>query len=168
MAKMTTLQDLFVEELRDLYNAENQLIKALPKMAKAASSEELRKAFTDHLEQTRGHAERLEQIEERLELLRTLKRKYGDSIPEILRYGEETADRLNSLSNREERGAPIGRQQPTKLGHDVRPAAGVDAVVENGIPEQDDVRHLPNLPCQRDRKSPSSVAMPAGASTIVM
>src|SRR5438874_2455321 len=66
MAKMTTLQDLFVEELRDLYNAENQLIKALPKMAKAASSEELRKAFTDHLEQTRGHAERLEQIFQKL------------------------------------------------------------------------------------------------------
>jgi ferritin-like metal-binding protein YciE len=66
MKKMTTLQDLFVEELRDIYNAENQLIKALPKMAKAASSEELRKAFEDHLEQTRGHAERLEQVFEQL------------------------------------------------------------------------------------------------------
>ena len=57
-----TLQELYVEELRDLYSAENQLIKALPKMAKAAESEELRNGFEEHLEQTRGHVSRLEQI----------------------------------------------------------------------------------------------------------
>jgi ferritin-like metal-binding protein YciE len=66
MPKMTTLQDLFLEELRDVYDAENQLIKALSKMARAASSDELRKALEDHLEQTRGHAERLEQIFQQL------------------------------------------------------------------------------------------------------
>ena len=60
--KINSLQDLYLEQLKDLYDAEQQLIKALPKMAKAASSEELRSAFEDHLEQTRGHAERLEQI----------------------------------------------------------------------------------------------------------
>jgi ferritin-like metal-binding protein YciE len=64
--QMEDLQDLFVEELRDLYNAENQLIKALPRMAKAASSDELKGAFEQHLEQTRTHAERIEQICQRL------------------------------------------------------------------------------------------------------
>lgn len=64
--KMATLKDLFVEEIKDLYSAEKQLIKALPKMAKAASSEELRQGFLDHLEQTKGHAERLEKVFELL------------------------------------------------------------------------------------------------------
>ncbi len=56
------LKELFIEELKDLYNAENQLVKALPKMAKAASSEELKDGFEEHLEQTRSHVERLEKI----------------------------------------------------------------------------------------------------------
>jgi len=56
------LRELYIEELKDLYNAENQLVKALPKMAKAASSDELRQGFEDHLEQTKGHVQRLEQI----------------------------------------------------------------------------------------------------------
>jgi ferritin-like metal-binding protein YciE len=56
------LKSLYVDELRDLYNSEQQLIKALPKMAKAANSDELRKGFEGHLEQTRQHATRLEQI----------------------------------------------------------------------------------------------------------
>jgi ferritin-like metal-binding protein YciE len=56
------LKKLYVDELKDLYNAENQLVKALPKMAKAASSEELKQGFEEHLEQTRGHVQRLEQI----------------------------------------------------------------------------------------------------------
>ena len=64
--KTTSLYELFVKELQDLYDAENQLIKALPKMAKAASSDELREGFEKHLEQTRQHARRLEQIFESL------------------------------------------------------------------------------------------------------
>jgi ferritin-like metal-binding protein YciE len=56
------LKELYVEELKDLYSAENQLLKALPKMAKAASSDELREGFEEHLEQTRGHVQRLEEI----------------------------------------------------------------------------------------------------------
>ncbi|MFL5241789.1 MAG: ferritin-like domain-containing protein [Gemmataceae bacterium] len=60
--KMTSLQDLFIDSLRDLYNAENQIIKALPKMAKAADSEELQNAFQEHLEQTKEHVERLEKV----------------------------------------------------------------------------------------------------------
>ena len=62
MAESGSLQKAFIDELRDAYDAEKQLIKALPKMAKAAQSEELSAAFTEHLEQTRGHIDRLEQI----------------------------------------------------------------------------------------------------------
>ncbi|MGH9530318.1 MAG: ferritin-like domain-containing protein [Terriglobales bacterium] len=61
-----SLKDLYLDELRDLYNAENQLVKALPKMAKAATSEELSSGFEEHLEQTKGHVQRLEQIFESL------------------------------------------------------------------------------------------------------
>ncbi len=60
--KIETLQDLFLDELRDLYDAEKQLVKALPKMASAASSIELRQAFEHHLLETQGHVERLETI----------------------------------------------------------------------------------------------------------
>jgi len=59
---LETLKELYINELRDLYNAENQLIKALPKMAKAASSDELKDAFEKHLEQTKSHVERLEEV----------------------------------------------------------------------------------------------------------
>jgi ferritin-like metal-binding protein YciE len=64
--EINSLRELYVEQLRDLYDAENQLIKALPKMAKEASSDELRQSIEEHLEQTRGQAERLEQIFEQL------------------------------------------------------------------------------------------------------
>ncbi|HEX5422598.1 MAG TPA: ferritin-like domain-containing protein [Candidatus Acidoferrales bacterium] len=60
--KESALKELYVDELRDLYNAENQLTKALPKMAKAATSDELRAGFEEHLEQTKGHVERLQEI----------------------------------------------------------------------------------------------------------
>ena len=63
---LDTLKELYVNELRDLYNAEGQLVKALPKMAKAASSDELKEAFEKHLEQTKGHVERLEEVFEEL------------------------------------------------------------------------------------------------------
>jgi ferritin-like metal-binding protein YciE len=57
-----SFKKLYIDELKDLYSAENQLVKALPKMAKAASSEELRKGFETHLEQTKGQVQRLEKI----------------------------------------------------------------------------------------------------------
>ncbi len=60
--KLDTLQDLFIYELQDLYSAETQLVKALPKMAKAATNEDLRGGFEEHLEQTKEHVERLKQI----------------------------------------------------------------------------------------------------------
>jgi ferritin-like metal-binding protein YciE len=57
-----SLRELYVDELRDLYDAENRLVKALLKLAKASTSDELRSAFESHLEQTRGHVDRLEEI----------------------------------------------------------------------------------------------------------
>ncbi len=60
------LKELYIDELKDLYSAETQLVKALPKMAKAASSDELRQGFEDHLEQTKEHVQRLEKIFEDL------------------------------------------------------------------------------------------------------
>jgi ferritin-like metal-binding protein YciE len=60
--EQNSLRELYIEELKDLYSAENQLLKAIPKMAKASESEELRKGFEQHLEQTRGHVSRLEKI----------------------------------------------------------------------------------------------------------
>ena len=59
---LNNLQDLYIDELKDLYSAEHQLLKALPKMAKAASSPELKNAFNTHLQQTRRQVERLDRI----------------------------------------------------------------------------------------------------------
>jgi ferritin-like metal-binding protein YciE len=60
--ELQTLKDLYFHELKDLFSAEQQLVKALPKMAKAASNKELAAGFQEHLEQTKGHAQRVEQI----------------------------------------------------------------------------------------------------------
>jgi ferritin-like metal-binding protein YciE len=57
-----SLKELYIEELRDIYDAENQLVKALPEMAEAATSDELRSGFEEHLEQTREHVRRLERV----------------------------------------------------------------------------------------------------------
>ncbi len=62
-----TMQDLLIEDLRDIYHAEKQIAKALPKMAKAAKSDQLRQAFETHLEQTNGQIERLQKIFEELD-----------------------------------------------------------------------------------------------------
>ncbi len=64
--ELSSLEDLFVDELKDLYSAETQLLKSIPKMAKAASSKELKAGFEKHLKQTEGHVDRLEQIFEEL------------------------------------------------------------------------------------------------------
>ncbi len=64
--KLDSLRTLWIEELRDLYSAETQLVKALPKMAKKATNPELKEAFESHLEETRNHVERLEEIFSRL------------------------------------------------------------------------------------------------------
>jgi ferritin-like metal-binding protein YciE len=65
--KLNSLQKLYIEELRDLYSAENQILKALSKMAKAASSPQLQAAFNEHVKQTEGHVDRLETIFKKLD-----------------------------------------------------------------------------------------------------
>ena len=62
MAEEKTLDDLFLDTLKDIYYAEKQILKALPKMAKAATSPQLKAGFEQHLEETEGHVERLEQV----------------------------------------------------------------------------------------------------------
>jgi ferritin-like metal-binding protein YciE len=62
MSNLNSLQDLFIDEIKDLYSAEKQLIAALPKMAKGATNEELKNGILEHLEQTKGHVARLEQV----------------------------------------------------------------------------------------------------------
>jgi len=85
MAESGTLHDAFLDELRDSYDAEKQLTKALPKLAKAATSPELRQAFESHLEETRGHVERLEQVFELLD--EKAKGQHCDGIAGIIEEG---------------------------------------------------------------------------------
>jgi len=85
--KLDTLKDLFVEQLKDLYSAENQIIEALPKMAKASSSDKLQKSFQFHLEQTREQAQRLEQIAQRMQISPSGKKCKG--IEGLIKEGEE-------------------------------------------------------------------------------
>jgi ferritin-like metal-binding protein YciE len=86
MADAGTLHDAFVDELRDTYDAEKQLLKALPKMAKAASSPELKAAFESHLEETRGQVQRLEQVFETID--EPVKGKHCDGIAGIIEEGK--------------------------------------------------------------------------------
>jgi ferritin-like metal-binding protein YciE len=90
MSKITNLRDVYVEQLKDLYSAETQLIKALPKMAKAATSPELAQGFEEHLEQTKGHANRLEQIFEKLDEKPTGKK--CKAMEGLIKEGAETID----------------------------------------------------------------------------
>ncbi|HZZ79374.1 MAG TPA: ferritin-like domain-containing protein [Gemmataceae bacterium] len=88
--KTTSLEDLLAEELKDLYSAENQLIKALPKMAKAASNPQLKAGFEGHLEQTRMQAERLEQACDELSV--TPKGKKCAAMEGLIEEGQELID----------------------------------------------------------------------------
>ena len=84
------LSDVLLDELRDLYSAENQLVKALPKLAKAAEDEELKQSFTDHLEETKGHVERLKQIFTILEEKPT--GKHCNGMEGLIEEGKEAID----------------------------------------------------------------------------
>jgi ferritin-like metal-binding protein YciE len=85
-----TLEELLIEELRDLYDAEKQLVKALPKMAKAATSEELRTAFEEHLEQTKGQVTRIERVFETFD--EKAKSKPCKAMKGLLEEGKEVMD----------------------------------------------------------------------------
>lgn len=85
--KYETLKDLFLDELRDIYDAEHEIVKALPKMAAAATSPELRNAFAHHLDQTKRHVTRVEQIFEGLG--EKPKAKKCDGVRGIIDEGED-------------------------------------------------------------------------------
>lgn len=86
MAEAETLHDAFIDELRDSYDAEKQLTKALAKLAKAASNPKLRQAFESHLQETEGHVERLEQVFESLD--EKARGKHCDGIAGIIEEGK--------------------------------------------------------------------------------
>jgi len=84
---MTTLQDMFEHELKDIYYAEKALVKALPKMAKGASSDKLREGIEEHLEQTKGHVERLEQVFQLIDV--TARGKKCDAMDGLIEEGSK-------------------------------------------------------------------------------
>jgi len=90
MAEAGTLHDAFIDELRDTYDAERQLTKALPKLAKAASSAPLREAFESHLAETQGQIERLEQVFESLD--EKVRGKHCDGIAGIIEEGKSVME----------------------------------------------------------------------------
>ena len=90
MAEAGTLHDAFIDELRDTYDAEKQLTKALAKLAKAASNPDLRDAFETHLEETRGQIERLEQVFESLD--ERARGKHCDGIAGIIEEGKSVME----------------------------------------------------------------------------
>jgi len=90
MAEPGTLHDAFIDELRDTYDAERQLTKALPKLAKAATNPKLREAFESHLEETQGQIERLEQVFESLD--EKVRGKHCDGIAGIIDEGKSIMD----------------------------------------------------------------------------
>jgi len=97
MAK-DSLRELYIDELRDLYNAETQLVKALPKMAKASSNSQLREAFEEHLRQTSEHVSRLEQIFEMLGEKATGKKCLGMEGLVQARYVVDTTGMVDTAS----------------------------------------------------------------------
>ncbi|MBR1220606.1 ferritin-like domain-containing protein [Bradyrhizobium sp. U87765 SZCCT0131] len=105
--KQKTLDDLFYETLKDIYFAEKQILKALPKMAKAANTSELKEAFETHREQTEGHVERLETIFELIE--RPARGKTCDAILGIIEEGKEVMDEFGD-SNALDAGLLSGAQ----------------------------------------------------------
>ncbi|WP_367870954.1 ferritin-like domain-containing protein [Luteolibacter sp. Populi] len=98
MSKLTSLETLLVQEIKDLYSAETQLVKALPKMAKAATDPNLKQGFIKHLEETKGHVERLDQVAKLLEV--SPKGKVCKAMKGLVEEGSEAT---------EETGEPILR-----------------------------------------------------------
>jgi ferritin-like metal-binding protein YciE len=90
MAESGTLHDAFIDELRDTYDAERQLLKALPKLAKASTSPDLRAAFEAHLEETRGQVERLEEVFASLD--EKVRGKHCDGIAGIIEEGKSVME----------------------------------------------------------------------------
>src|SRR5437016_8797605 len=100
--RIETMDDLFIEQIQDLYDAEERLVKALPKMAEACTTSELRNAFEEHLQQTRGHVQRLEQV------FSEAGKKAGgetcEAMKGLIEEGEEIIDDIKQSPLRDEIG----------------------------------------------------------------
>ena len=96
MAREKTIEDLFHDTLKDIYYAERKILKALPKMQRAATSDDLKKAFEKHREETEGHIERLQQVFEILG--KRAQGKTCDAIEGIIAEGEEIMDEFKGSS----------------------------------------------------------------------
>src|ERR1700761_2914466 len=90
MSELTTIKDLLEEEIKDLYSAEKQLTKAIPKMAKGSNDPLLKEAFTAHLEETKGHVSRLEEVAKLLEIKPTGKKCMG--MEGVIKEGSEALE----------------------------------------------------------------------------
>jgi len=99
MAKVKTMEDLFLDEIRDLYDAEKQLTKALPKMAKAATSDQLKQAIQNHLAETENHVSRLEQVFEIIEQKATGKK--CAAMAGLVKEGQEVVSSTDDSSVRD-------------------------------------------------------------------
>jgi len=108
MAEAGTLHDAFIDELRDTYDAEKQLTKALAKLAKAASSPPLRDAFESHLAETQGQIERLEQVFESLD--EKVRGKHCDGIAGIIEEGKGAIEDIAESAVRDSALAAGGRR----------------------------------------------------------
>ena len=94
-----TMDDLFLEQIEDLYDAEKRLVKALPKMAEDSTSQALRQAFESHLEQTRGHVQRLETIFRQLG--KDPKAETCEAMKGLIEEGEDTIGDIDNLALRD-------------------------------------------------------------------
>src|SRR5271154_1311863 len=97
--KIETLEELFLEQIEDLYDAEQRLVKALPKMAEASTSAPLRQAFESHLEQTKGHVRRLETIFR--ELGKDSKAKTCEAMKGLIEEGQDAIDDIETSALRD-------------------------------------------------------------------
>jgi len=97
--EFNSLDDLFLNQLEDLYDAEHRIIRALPKMSEAARSRELKQAFDEHLAQTRGHVDRLDTIFRELD--KTPTRETCEAMKGLLREGEEMIDAKGDMNVRD-------------------------------------------------------------------
>ena len=102
MATIADLKDLFVHTLKDIYYAENQIVKALPKMAKHADSAQLRTAFEQHLVQTEGHVKRLEQVFEMVG-----EKAKGETCPAIVGIIKEADELMSEIKDPDTRDAAM-------------------------------------------------------------
>jgi len=128
--KIESMEDLFLEQIEDLYDAEKRLVKALPKMADATTSNQLRQAFESHLLETEGHVDRLEQIFR--DLNKSPKSQTCEAMKGLIEEGEETIDAIeestlrdagliaaaNRVEHYEMAGYGSGRAFALTLGHE--------------------------------------------------